>query len=656
MKVPSRKPDSEQCGRALAYAALGYFVFPLQVGTKSKQVPGAWPESSRDPDQILRWWTAHPDANIGIACKPSGIAVLDPDAPHQVTNTRTGEVSLSADGKATWLALAREHGWPEHADVTTPRGGSHVYYRDPHGLGNSTGGLPAGIDVRAGGGQYGGYVLAPGSVVDGRTYVGDLPAVADLPEVPLSLVELLQAEVRERQTSEPLGSTGQAVALIRECNAVRVAPEGTRNSRLNEAAFSLGQLVGPGSELSEGLVRASLREVARDAGLDLDETEATIRSGLSKGMDRARPVATVETEREAKVVERLDWLRIQNEAKRRFDEENRPVSAERGGLTDGAAFVFDVPTETPAIWGFGRSILWAAGEACIIAGPAGVGKTTLTGQLVRARLGLGDGLVLGQPVKPTTSKVLYLAMDRPQQIRRSLNRHFDSSEREVVRERLVVWKGPPPYDLAARPETLAELAAEAGADTVIVDSLKDAALGLSADEVGAAYNRARQHAIAAGVEVLELHHQTKSGEGGTRPDGLKNVYGSTWITAGAGSVWLLWGEAGDQVVEMIHLKPNGDLLGPWKVRHDHAAGVSRIESHDPLALLASVASPGWVNVSQFTNLWGDDPKDRAARERNRRRLARLVTNGQAERTEQGPPTKPVEVFRALTVERQEGLL
>lgn len=655
MRVPGHGTSPRTpLDRALAYAALGYYVFPIAFGTKAGHLPAGWPESSRDPDQIRRWWVAHPDANVGIACKPSGIVVFDPDAPHQVTNLRTGEVGLSADGRSAWLALAREHGWPDGADVTTPRGGWHVYFRDPHGLGNSAGGLPAGIDVRASGGQHGGYVLAAGSIVEGRAYDGQLRAVADLPVVPESLVELLQVEVRERQTGEPLGVAGQAAALMREGNAVRDAPEGTRNSRLNLAAFNLGQLVG--SELSEALVRASLLVVARDAGLDQNEAEATIDSGLFSGMDRARPLATVETEREAKVQERLDWLRIQAEAKRRFDEETRPVSGERGGLTDGAAFVFDVPTETPAIWGFGRSILWAAGEACIIAGPAGVGKTTLTGQLVRARLGLGDGRVLGQPVKPTTSKVLYLAMDRPQQIRRSLNRHFNSDERDVVRDRLVVWKGPPPYDLAARPETLAELAAEAGADTVIVDSLKDAALGLSADEVGAAYNRARQHAIAAGVEVLELHHQTKSGEGGTRPDGLKNVYGSTWITAGAGSVWLLWGEAGDQVVEMIHLKPNGDLLGPWKVRHDHAAGVSRIESHDPLALLAAVASPGWVSVSQFTNLWGDDPRDRAARERSRRRLARLVTNGQAERTEQGPPSKPVEVFRAITVERQEGLL
>ena len=44
------------------------------------------------------------------------------------------------------------------------------------------------------------------------------------------------------------------------------------------------------------------------------------------------------------------------------------------------------------------------------------------------------------------------------------------------------------------------------AGTVFVDSLKDAALGLSNDEVGAAWNRARQHLLNAGHQLCELHH------------------------------------------------------------------------------------------------------------------------------------------------------
>jgi hypothetical protein len=82
--------------------------------------------------------------------------------------------------------------------------------------------------------------------------------------------------------------------------------------------------------------------------------------------------------------------------------------------------------------------------------------------------------------------------------------------RTQLHEHRTVWQGPPPGDLAKYPSLLLELCKQACADAVIVDSLKDAAVGLSADEVGAGYNRARQNACAAGVQVLELHHLRKA--------------------------------------------------------------------------------------------------------------------------------------------------
>jgi replicative DNA helicase len=96
-----------------------------------------------------------------------------------------------------------------------------------------------------------------------------------------------------------------------------------------------------------------------------------------------------------------------------------------------------------------------------------------------------------------------------------------------------VWQGPPPADLAKYTGLLLDMCRKAAADTVVVDSLKDAAIGLNDDEVGAGWNRARQTAIAAGVEVVELHHQRKSA-GGARAShpGIDDVYGSTWLTSG----------------------------------------------------------------------------------------------------------------------------
>jgi hypothetical protein len=161
----------------------------------------------------------------------------------------------------------------------------------------------------------------------------------------------------------------------------------------------------------------------------------------------------------------------------------------------------------------------------MIVGGNGVGKT-VGGQLVRGRLGLA-GARFGQPLAAGSHRVLYLAMDRAAQTARPLHRTFTEDGRRVLDDRLVVWKGSPPLDLAKHPSVLAEMCADAGADTVVIDSLKDAAIGLSDNEVGAGWNRAGQGALVAGVEVLELHHNIKRAT-----EGIADVYGSAWLTAG----------------------------------------------------------------------------------------------------------------------------
>jgi len=110
-------------------------------------------------------------------------------------------------------------------------------------------------------------------------------------------------------------------------------------------------------------------------------------------------------------------------------------------LVDGATFLLDLPEGVPAVWGAGDDVLWPEGEALTIAGPPGVGKTTLVSHVLVAMLGIADPHVLGLPVAPAR-KVLYLAMDRPQQIARALARHVRPEHRTILAERLVVWKGP----------------------------------------------------------------------------------------------------------------------------------------------------------------------------------------------------------------------
>jgi len=225
--------------------------------------------------------------------------------------------------------------------------------------------------------------------------------------------------------------------------------------------------------------------------------------------------------------------------------------------------------------------------------------------------------------------VLYLAMDRPRQIARALRRTLGDLPREVLRDRLVVWKGPPVADIAKHPETLKGYADLAGADTIVLDSLKDAAIGLTEDEVGAGYNRARQLCIAAGIEVLELHHLVKRGANGGRPTTLSDLYGSTWLSSGAGSVVLLAGDAGDPIVELLHLKTPAAEVGPWRIIHDHDAGTSSIWHSTDLVMMAKAkGAAGLTAKAAAIALFSTEKPSAAQVEKARRKLDALTKSGQ----------------------------
>jgi len=304
------------------------------------------------------------------------------------------------------------------------------------------------------------------------------------------------------------------------------------------------------------------------------------------------------------------------------------MTADRTQRRDGRDFILGAPTATPALWGRGHDVLWAQGEPLLVVGPQGVGKSTILQQLTFARIGIHEPEVIGFPVAATPRRVLYVAADRPRQIARSMRRMVTDADGDALSERLVVWEGPPPFDLVKHPEALLEWVAGFDVADVYIDSLKDIMSPLSSDEVGAAYNRAVGAVVAAGIEVVVNHHQRKASGANQKPSSLADVYGSVWITSGAGSVICLWGQAGDPLIELTHLKQPADEVGPLDLSHDHDRGrTTRRERPDAWSLLKAATTGGTTAKDAAAVIYTDPTK--AQVERVRRRFERFVTDGRA---------------------------
>ena len=130
----------------------------------------------------------------------------------------------------------------------------------------------------------------------------------------------------------------------------------------------------------------------------------------------------------------------------------------------------------------------------------------LAGQIIAALIGV-TGTVLDRPMMQA-NRVLYLAVDRPRQAQRALQRQFGAEHRTVLAERLVVHRGPLVADVVEQPDILRSMAIEHGCDVIIVDSLKDAALKLSDDEVGGGQSY-DPLCLQVDIDVGVLHHQRK---------------------------------------------------------------------------------------------------------------------------------------------------
>jgi hypothetical protein len=163
-------------------------VFPCHPLTK-KSIINWGTGATTEWATLAWWWNQWPQANIGLATKPSKLVVIDCDMPDTGYRFK-GEWDQPGItcGEDVLMELCAKKGgdldelWSTYV-TRTGSGGTHFYFAAPDGveINNSANRIGPKIDVRAAGGEFGGLVLAAGSV----TRSGRYRVVHDAPVRPL---------------------------------------------------------------------------------------------------------------------------------------------------------------------------------------------------------------------------------------------------------------------------------------------------------------------------------------------------------------------------------------------------------------------------------------------------------------------------------------
>jgi hypothetical protein len=242
---------------ALAYARLGWPVFPCRAGEKAPATRRGFLDACTDPGRITAWWTSVPGRNVAIATGEPGPDVVDVDV-------RAGGSGYAAFRRLRREGLAGDPG----VVVRTPSGGMHAYYA---GTGQRSGHLAAHhLDFRG----QGGYVVVPPSVVGGRPYV----VVRRLAGAAVFDWGRARDLLDPRPEPEPgtLGRAGREADSGQLARWVAAQPQGNRNAGLFWAASRVIE-AGRADGL-DGLARA-----AQATGLTGAEAWRTIRSAQRRG-------------------------------------------------------------------------------------------------------------------------------------------------------------------------------------------------------------------------------------------------------------------------------------------------------------------------------------------------------------------------------------
>ena len=163
------------------YIEGGRKIFPCEANGKKPITTNGYKDATTSPNQINEWWNNHPDANIGLVTgEEANLVVVDVD------------VKDNARGMKSLEELEDKCGQFDTLMAHSPSGGRHYYFKYPQGN-HSIGcriNLRPGIDIRA----NGGYIVAPGSTIDGIPYQFD-DKDKEIAELPDELLKILTTKI-----------------------------------------------------------------------------------------------------------------------------------------------------------------------------------------------------------------------------------------------------------------------------------------------------------------------------------------------------------------------------------------------------------------------------------------------------------------------------
>jgi hypothetical protein len=176
---PFRGVFSNRLEAILHYAGRGLPVFPCEPRSKAPSLPHGFKDATTD----IRSYDHPRLTGFASVSLPNGDYVLINARnnlaiePGQIGCTVV-DIDPKNGGDKTWAALIAEHGPITTSEVSTPSGGSHLWFRGTVSTINKK--LGPGIDIRC----FGGYVLLPPSSVNGRPYawVDETVPIAALPD------------------------------------------------------------------------------------------------------------------------------------------------------------------------------------------------------------------------------------------------------------------------------------------------------------------------------------------------------------------------------------------------------------------------------------------------------------------------------------------